>query len=937
MLKRLGALFQLVAAALPAIAFAGTTLSNEKVTATFDDRGLVSLHDADSHATYHFSKDDFAVTLGGRTFDSTSLDKPTLAGSETLVRYAYSAGPYVIDVEYELKADWHFVSKRISVSTTLPGKFRLNEITVFRTSLSEPVQEAYVIARGRPNLGTGDYGACLRFARSRGILVAAQNPFLEFQRQRNDFSLRYKPDMDWDASWGAYQADRGLLAPYERLARSVPEKMLPEWSMDRPDERPGMDEAEVQAFTEMVRALLLFEPTNPLNIMVGWCANDYQIDIGTAEGRTEYKRILDMASSLGAEHVLFAPANSQTSVRAASQDDWGWEYVLWLGLGQKIRRGEWDLEKDAIPASVQAMLDYAKSKKLHLVAYVYPVMGFEHSNGWLTGPKRNRANLGNVAFQEWLIGALEQFLKRTGISGYSFDHTFLGYEGASKYAQWWGWRRIMERLRTDFPDIVIDGRQAYQLYGPWTWLAGSYPHPTSTDEQPESFVSFPDLKLDRVSADRERYTAYRYRNYEFAPSEIVPGFITHQTGRNDDGGHMPEVATPAGKALAPFRQRDWDYLGWRYSLISSIAVAGWNNVLDMIPARDPEEFRSFSEEDQRWFRHWIDWADANREYLRHTRTILGQPALGKTDGTAAIVGDRGYVFLFNPNGRRLPAEFPLDETIGLKDKKGKYLVREIYPREDRLIGKPGAGLWTFGDSLRREMDGGSAAVLQIEPAEEAHETRLFNASGTAKLDGRTLVLENVRGEAGTVETLLISASSRVDSVRLGNLTLPARTLKGGLLEVDVKFPGTLFRHYQQLDQYNPTFTGGTVKTAFTIPQRIFDQLAERRKAWPIPWTREDYRSTWLAPERLLLFVQLAEPDDHWTASLKIDGRPVELLKAYASVRSSRRNFTGFYADISTVTPDREHTLELELPTGLKPGQFQGVFVENVETEYSATR
>ena len=43
---------------------------------------------------------------------------------------------------------------------------------------------------------------------------------------------------------------------------------------------------------------------------------------------------------------------------------------------------------------------------------------------------------------------------------------------------------------------------------------------------------------------------------------------------------------------------------------------------------------------------------ANKELLRHTRTILGQPALGKVDGTAAIVGDRGFVFLFNPNARR---------------------------------------------------------------------------------------------------------------------------------------------------------------------------------------------------------------------------------------------------------------------------------------------
>ena len=72
----------------------------------------------------------------------------------------------------------------------------------------------------------------------------------------------------------------------------------------------------------------------------------------------------------------------------------------------------------------------------------------------------------------------------------------------------------------------------------------------------------------------------------------------------------------------------------------------------MIPARDPEEFRNFSDEDKKWFRHWIDWTDANKDHLRHTRTILGQPAIGKVDGTAAILGDSGFVFLFNPNGRR---------------------------------------------------------------------------------------------------------------------------------------------------------------------------------------------------------------------------------------------------------------------------------------------
>src|SRR5207244_3412316 len=77
--------------------------------------------------------------------------------------------------------------------------------------------------------GTGDSGAALRLAASRGLLAVVQNPFLEFQRDGHVFTIRYQPDMDWRAEYGPFASDRGLLAPVRLSGRYVPARMLPEW------------------------------------------------------------------------------------------------------------------------------------------------------------------------------------------------------------------------------------------------------------------------------------------------------------------------------------------------------------------------------------------------------------------------------------------------------------------------------------------------------------------------------------------------------------------------------------------------------------------------------------------------------------------------------------------------------------------------------------
>lgn len=100
----------------------------------------------------------------------------------------------------------------------------------------------------------------------------------------------------------------------------------------------------------------------------------------------------------------------------------------------------------------------------------------------------------------------------------------------------------------------------------------------------------------------------------------------------------------------------------------------------MIPARDKAERQAFSQADKDWIRNWLQWTEQNRDYLRHTRSILHQPQIGKLDGTSAIQNDRGYLFLFNPNYKALRDSIRLDGDIGLET-GSEFVLRELYPRK----------------------------------------------------------------------------------------------------------------------------------------------------------------------------------------------------------------------------------------------------------------
>jgi hypothetical protein len=307
--------------------------------------------------------------------------------------------------------------------------------------------------------------------------------------------------------------------------------------------------------------------------------------------------------------------------------------------------------------------------------------------------------------------------------------------------------------------------------------------------------------------------------------------------------------------------------------------------------------------------------------------------VGHVDGTAAIIGDRGYLFLFNPNYKQMPAELSLDGTIGLTAGE-RFLLREVYPQKGRLLGKPNSGVWSRGDIVRLQLDGTSATVLELIPEKQREAPTVFNAMPLHSdappnviLKERTLSIAHVAGEPGTVQKIgvLLPNNSRIVEVTV-NGSGQKFTQSGRYVESEVRFEGARFAQAQEITLEHGS--DGSLTGAFVVPQRVLDELAARKLEWPIPWTKEDYESTWLVPERLLLFVQAADAKDSMTLAGRLDGQPLEFLPAYSSSRTHAPSFVGFYADLSRITPDTRHTIKLEVPA-MTPGQLQGVFFDNV--------
>jgi len=220
--------------------------------------------------------------------------------------------------------------------------------------------------------------------------------------------------------------------------------------------------------------------------------------------------------------------------------------------------------------------------------------------------------------------------------------------------------------------------------------------------------------------------------FRFSPA-VTGHALTH---RVNEGNFDPELI------------KAWDYYGWKYSVMSSLAVSG--SIMPTILPYETDLVPGFVE----FYQKWMHWARDNFEYVNYTEPFGEQVQPGAVDGYARIKGDHGFVFLFNGNPRPAEITFEVGDEINLQA-NGDYQFAELYPSERSkvVLDDNGRSVFALGEKARITVPANGCYLLELKRAAKQSDPILVGAAGKVSLANGKMTVTGISGKPG--ETVLV--------------------------------------------------------------------------------------------------------------------------------------------------------------------------------------
>lgn len=354
---------------------------------------------------------------------------------------------------------------------------------------------------------------------------------------------------------------------------------------------------------------------------------------------------------------------------------------------------------------------------------------------------------GNANFVDWYAQRVTMTCKRFGFEVHILDFldirpchaTDHGHPAGrdSLYHQVAGLDRLLKAINATSPEMMT-----WSNSGNWGELlpkiAWSNPNLYLTDP----FIATPwqGLNMTRllddarreqmVSLHYSRFIPYRFLTncqYFFSQNSIVPDI------RNFEYGALSTLAVTPNLCLAEIRP--------------------W---LDRMPEADRERVAAF-------YRRWIGLVRDNFRLWTTTYSAGENPGMGAVEIYAHADGDRGFIFVVNPQYWDRTVRIPLDKTLGFRG-AGRCEVAELYPIE-RLRLTPDGPTAALGSALTMTVPAQQVLVLQVRPAPERIESpRLYELPGTIESNGDVQVVKT-HGPQGRSERFAVVLPAGAKPIR----------------------------------------------------------------------------------------------------------------------------------------------------------------------------
>jgi hypothetical protein len=357
---------------------------------------------------------------------------------------------------------------------------------------------------------------------------------------------------------------------------------------------------------------------------------------------------------------------------------------------------------------------------------------------------------------------------------YDESHDHIAGKGGYK-----GWRRcieLMARLKAANPGLFIQGFYGTKNFGLWG-LKNVDQHEVLNEQSIIVSTRHNQISDDRQNADGLRYQNNLSMRYRFTPA-VMGHALTH---RVSEGGFDPELI------------KAWDYDGWQYAVMSSLAVSG--SVMPTILPYDADLVPGYAE----FYQKWKQWAKDSFEYVNHTEPFGEQVQPGAVDGYARIKGDHGFVFLFNGNPRPARITFEVGDEINLQA-DGNHQFAELYPseRSKLVLDANGKSVFARGEMASITVPANGCYLLELRKVTAQGAPVLVGAAGAVALADGRMAITGVVGKPGEQVGIRVRVADpgAVQAVTVNGVEQKfVRTEREVCLEV--RFAGA--KHVRELD------------------------------------------------------------------------------------------------------------------------------------------